>query len=210
MGFNRFRKGKTNMAKIQERKAAKDYPANGIKKGDTYFFVAIKTGPRSSRTIRSLVRPKRYELTTSAFKGALWRIEDEGFNEIDDPEGLRGVAEEIRDLGGEQQESFDNMPEGLQQGDTGQLLEERATGCEEWADAIEQAADDLESELEAFDAAAAEWEAFLAGGKKGDEPDTPEGLTDSEMEDADAVAEARKEIVENKLQEAQEANPGMS
>ena len=82
------------------------------------------------------------------------------------PEDFRGVAEALRELGSEQQEKYDNMPEGLQQGDTGQMLEERASNCESWADEIEQRADELESALEAVDAAWQAWADWdLAEGK---------------------------------------------
>jgi uncharacterized protein YukE len=210
------------VARIQERKAAKDYPANGIKKGDKYFYVKIKTGPYSSRTIRSLKCPKRYELTTSDFYSTLWRIEDEGFDGVEDGGSLRDVAEEVRELGGEQQEKFDNMPDGLQQGDTGQLVEERANQCEEWADAIEQAAQALEEALEQLDASAQAWidynkavAEFEEAGGEGDEPDEPDASLPDNIEgtsltDDDAVQEARNEIIAEKVQEAQDANPGIS
>jgi len=42
------------MAKTFHRKAAKDYPNEGISKGDMYWYAKIKTGQRSSRVIRSL------------------------------------------------------------------------------------------------------------------------------------------------------------
>lgn len=34
------------MARVHHRKAAKDYPQQGIAKGDMYYYVKIKTGPR--------------------------------------------------------------------------------------------------------------------------------------------------------------------
>lgn len=46
---------------------------------------------------------------------------------------LESLAEQVREFGEEQQGKFDNMPEGLQQGDTGQLLEERASNMEQAA-----------------------------------------------------------------------------
>lgn len=150
------------MAKVQERTARKDYPANGIKKGDRYFYVAIKTGPRSSRTIRSLTRPKRWELTGSDFYSQLWPIEDEGFDKVSEASDLNDIAEELRNLGSEQQDKFDNMPEGLQHGDTGQMLEERANACEEWADGIETAANELEEALSTFDGAVEACKAHIA------------------------------------------------
>ena len=213
------------MARIQERKAAKDYPASGIKKGDTYFYVKIKTGPYSSRTIRSKTRPKRYELTGSEFYSQLWQIEDERFQDIDGSEALRDIANDLRQLGEEQQEKFDNMPEGLQQGDTGQRLEERAQACEGWADDIDNAAEELDTALEEFEAALEPWAAYnkardewddldeeeQEGKEEPTEPDEPlpDCLEGVDLADESAVASARQELIDEKVQEAQDANPGI-
>jgi hypothetical protein len=137
------------MARLHYRKARKDYPANGIKRGDMYYFAQIKTGPRSSRTIRSLTKPRPSQLNTG-FAGLIGDIQED-FERIEDVDGLREMAETIRELGSEQQEKFDNMPEGLQQGDVGQLLEERAQECESWADEIDQACDEYETECSNID-----------------------------------------------------------
>lgn len=106
------------MARVELRKAAKAYPEQGIAKGDSYYFAQIKTGPRSSRTIRSKNPIPRSQLTTSSFKSQLYDIEDNGFGSVSEAQDLRDVAERVRELGQEAQDSFDNMPEGLQQGDT--------------------------------------------------------------------------------------------
>jgi hypothetical protein len=137
------------MARLHYRRARKDYPNVGIKKGDMYYFAQIKTGPRSSRTIRSLTKPRPSQLNTG-FAGLIGDIQED-FERIEDIDGLREMAETIRELGSEQQEKFDNMPEGLQQGDVGQLLEERAQECESWADEIEQAVDEYETECSDID-----------------------------------------------------------
>jgi flagellar biosynthesis chaperone FliJ len=214
------------MARVQERKAAKDYPQNGIKKGDTYFYVKIKTGPYSSRTIRSLQRPKRYQLTGSEFYSQLWQIEDDAFAGVNEASDLREIAEQLRELGQEQQDKFDNMPEGLQQGDTGMMLEERASSCEVWADDIDSTADELEAALEEFDAAIEPWAAYNAardeyddldeedqeGAVEPQEPDAelPDVLDGVDLSDEDAVAAARNELIAEKAQEAQDANPGIN
>jgi DNA-binding ferritin-like protein len=212
------------MAKIEERTARKNYPANGIKKGDRYYYVTVKTGPRSSRTIRSLTRPKHWELTGSEFYSTLWRIEDERFDAVNGAQDLKDIAEELRQLGEKQQEKFDNMPEGLQQGATGQLLEERAQNCEAWADDIENAADELESALKEFDAAIEPWTAYHKArnewddadeDERGDEPDEPDASLPScldgiDLSDESAVAEARHELINEKVSEASDANPGIN
>lgn len=139
------------MARLHHRKARKDYPAQGIAKGDMYYFAQIKTGPRSSRIIRSLTKPRPSQLTVSEFNGWLGDLQEIEFPAINSIEGLSETAENIREFGQEQRDKFDNMPEGLQQGSTGELLEERAGGCDEWADAIDEAVSEYESALGEID-----------------------------------------------------------
>ena len=130
------------MPRLQHRKAAKDYPDAGISKGDMYYYVKIKTGPRSSRTIRSVARPKPSQLTSSPFKSG-WYGMEESLPVTLDAENIKAAADIIRELGQAAAESFENMPEGLQQGDTGQLLEARRDECEQVADQLDTLADEL-------------------------------------------------------------------
>jgi hypothetical protein len=97
--------------------------------------------------------PKASDLTQSEFLGTLYGLQErlseavEGFRgsgEAGDLESeLNDIASELRTLGEECQEKYDNMPEGLQQGDTGQLLENRSQECESKADELESAASDI-------------------------------------------------------------------
>ena len=221
------------MARVQLRKAAKAYPQQGIEKGDSYYFAQIKTGPRSSRIIRSRNPIPRSQLTTSNFLSQLYDIEDTRFEGIESADDLREVAEAVRELGQEAQDSFDNMPEGLQQGQTGELLEERASAMDDWASEIESAADELESELSDFDDQVEAYKAYLAEYEEyeeqlaafedldedeqanaeepvePDEPDLPDNVSSEQVKEDD-VSEARQELIDNRVQEAQDANPGVS
>jgi hypothetical protein len=132
------------MAKIHHRKARKDYPEAGIKKGDMYYYCAMKTGPRSSKVMRQLTPFKPWQTTTSAFFAALWQWEDE-FQRMEGLDDVEEMLIQLRDIGEEEQQKFDNMPEGLQMGDTGQMLEERATACETAADEIESIRDEIDN-----------------------------------------------------------------
>lgn len=58
---------------------------------------------------------------------------------------ISDLCSDIQQLGEEQREKKSNMPDSLQESDTGQLLEERADLCDETAEALEQAAQDIES-----------------------------------------------------------------
>lgn len=138
------------MAKVQHRKAAKDYPDQGIKKGEMYYYTKIKTGAYSSREMRSKTPFKPSQLTSSEYLSRLYSW-DENKAEISSMEDAQAFADEIRELGEEQQEKFDNMPDGLQQGDTGQMIEERANACENAASEIEDIIGEWESERDDFE-----------------------------------------------------------
>jgi hypothetical protein len=121
------------------KKARKDVPNTDIKAGDSYYHWSFRVGSRFAKRF-SKTSPKRSQLTQSAFKGALYDIEDD-IAELKADDGLgetaQFLAEQIRELGEECQGSLDNMPEGLQQGDTGQMLQERIDACEEAASELE-------------------------------------------------------------------------
>ncbi len=133
------------MARPEHRKAAKDYPQQGIAKGDTYWYVKIKTGAYSSRELRQKHPFKRSQLTSSDFLSQLYDWEDSIADFAGTHDELQDFADTIRQLGEEQRDKYDNMPEGLQQGDTGQMLEQRADACEAAADEIENIANNWES-----------------------------------------------------------------
>ena len=137
------------MAKVEHRKARKDYPDAGIKKGDMYYFAAVKTGPYSSKTIRQKEPIKPSQLTNSEYLSRLYEWE-ESKNAAESMEAAELLADEIRELGEEQQEKLDDMPEGLQQGSTGELLQERADACEAAAEEIDQIRDEWESARDEF------------------------------------------------------------
>lgn len=130
------------MAKVQQVKAGKDYPQHGITKGELHYTWEIFNG-RTSRRYRQKAPPRRSQLTGSEFLSAIYDIEDDlaALTSLDD---LDDIIERLDTLASETQDKFDNMPEGLQQGDTGQMLEQRATGCAEAKDELESIKDEYE------------------------------------------------------------------
>jgi hypothetical protein len=140
----------------------------GIKIGDSYYWWKFKRGgKRWSKTA-----PKRSQLTQSNFYSAIYDLEDDLISGATADDSLGSVRddvisslEEIRD---QCQESLDNMPEGLQQGSTGELLQER---------------------IDAMDSAISEFE-----GLELDEPDDEDfDLPDKNEGESDADYETRKE-----------------
>ncbi len=136
------------MARVHTvKKARKNYKDAGIKKGDTYFWWKFRNSPIR----RSKTSPKRQQLTQSNFYISLYDLEDR-INDLAAEEGLKeeveSIIQDIRALADEQEENKNNMPEGLQEGDTGQLLDERKDGLEEWADELEGLDLDIYDDLE--------------------------------------------------------------
>lgn len=118
------------------KKSRKPVPALDLPAGSEYWWWGVMQGSRGVKRY-SKTPPTRSQLTQSEFMGRVYDIEDQ-LNELKDPSDLESLISDIRELGEEQQGKYDNMPDGLQQGDTGQLLEGRASSCEEWASELEQ------------------------------------------------------------------------
>lgn len=121
------------------KKARKAIPHAEIKKGESYWWWQFyKSGKRYSKT-----QPKASQLIGSAFLSQMQSFAEDleelnGDMDANDIESERDrIADEVRSLGDECQEKLDNMPEGLQQGDTGQMLQERVDACEQFASDLE-------------------------------------------------------------------------
>lgn len=180
------------MARPEHRTAAKDYPDQGIAKGDKYWFVKIKTGPRSSRTMRQKNAFRRSQLTSSDYLSQLYDWED-GKAEISSMDDAQEFADTIRSLGEEQGEKFDNMPEGLQQGDTGQTLETRRDNCETAAGEIEEIVSEWESAKDTWDTEIDQYKNDLQAHKDSQEAfDEWEGIDDNE--DPEPTVEAEPDL----------------
>lgn len=173
------------MAKVTFVKSArKDNPV--AKKGESYYWWKPMVGGRGGAKRYSKERPSRSQLTQSEFLSTLYGIEDGDMASAQTPEDFKAVAEALRELGEEQQGKYDNMPEGLQQGDTGQMLEERAQGCESWADEIDQRADELETALEGFDERWQAWADYREAQDAYDDLDEDEQEAADEPEEPDS------------------------
>lgn len=128
------------MARPALRTARKDYPQNGISKGEQYWFCQIKTGPRTSRTLRQKAPFKRSQLTSSDFLSQVYDIEDD-LSSLTCRDDAEDIVSRLRDLADEQDDRFNNMPENLQSSEIGQKLETRRDGCQSAADEIEEIKD---------------------------------------------------------------------
>ncbi len=98
-------------------------------------------GGRGGPKRYSKERPKQSQLTQSEFWGAVYGLQEqyETVPDFDDIEsGIDEIKSELENIKDETQGKFDNMPQGLQDGDSGQLLQERV-------DALESVISDLDS-----------------------------------------------------------------
>ena len=138
------------MARLHYRKARKDYPAHGITAGQMYYFAQIKTGPRTSVTIRSLTKPRPSQLTSSEFRTkwlAIAESLDLDYNCTEDltAETLREKAEELGTLAEETRVRLHNMPWPLTESPTGEMMDGRAQSCDNAQSALEDVADHLDN-----------------------------------------------------------------
>ena len=122
------------------KKAQKNHPG-GIKKGDSYYWWAFMQGGRGGPKHYSKTQPRMSQLTQSEFMGQVYSfaeaLEDLSKSEPSAVSSERdSIADDIEALGQEQEDKKSNMPDGLQEGDTGQLLEGRASSCQEWAEEL--------------------------------------------------------------------------
>lgn len=172
------------MAKIEKPKARKEYKCSKcgevIKVGDTY----LKGTPfRRSPVIRCTKCGLRsWELSSSDYVQGVGRVcecweEDYGCDE----DTAQSIADELSSILDDTQDSLDNMPEGLQEGDTGQLLQERIDSL-----------DDTISELESIN-----YDTIKENAK--DDVDSEEGTDEYETELEENIKEALREEIESAL-----------
>jgi uncharacterized phage infection (PIP) family protein YhgE len=135
------------MARVHEVKsAAKDYPEEHIKKGEPYYWWAFRFGGKH----RSKTPPKPQQLTQSEFaKRTMAASETLGTLSADGIpaaiETLAGVISDLEELKTENEDKLNNMPEGLQEGEVGQLIQERVDTLENATSELEDAKGELES-----------------------------------------------------------------
>jgi hypothetical protein len=122
------------------KKAQKDNPA--VKKGEPYYWWQFAYGSKQY----SKDRPKQSQLTQSEFWSAVYSLQETeypGFDELESE--IDNIKSELDTIRSDNEDKFNNMPDSLQQSETGQMLEERARACEE----AMQSLDDIDVKLDA-------------------------------------------------------------
>lgn len=143
-----------------------------IEKGSSYYKGEINFGP----TIVACkhCKLKGYEVTTSEYIKRVGRLcEDYTEDYSLDDSGVSMIIDELESIRDDCDEKLDNMPEGLREGDAGQLLQDRIDAC-----------DDAIGELENIDYDDVVSEALS---EIIDDDDELEGIIDSDSELAEVM-----------------------
>jgi uncharacterized protein YukE len=143
---------------IHVKKARKDNPAAGIKKGDEYWHVSFRSG-RSSYTRYFTSPPRPSQLTQSEFLSNIYAAQEVIQDELQELKQGKLTFQELADIIDEQKEAveeqgqecddkFGNMPDSLQEGPTGALLQSRVDECNNTAQELDEAADTIRDLVE--------------------------------------------------------------
>ena len=134
-------------------KARKDNSA--VKKGESYWWWQFRHGGKRY----SATKPRASQLTQSEYKSQFYALQEEfedykltdracieAFKDF-----VEELADRVRELGSEQEEKRDNMPEQLQDSESGELLQRRAEACENLGQELEELQSKVEDLLSTFD-----------------------------------------------------------
>lgn len=139
--------------------AQKDYPEHGIKKGDTYWWWKHRNGPKQF----SKAPPRPSQTAGSPFLSQAYGF-GESLEAVLDLDDAKAVVEEVKSdaesLRDEVEGNLQNMPDSLQQGPTGELLQGRVDSLQEMIDELDSLDLDVERDEGETDD---EWEARLEG-----------------------------------------------
>lgn len=136
------------------KKARKDNRV--AKKGESYYWWSPMTNGRGGGKRYSKEKPKPSQVTQSEFWSAVYSLQEDmeeakpsTIEELQDMlEGWKSEVSEIRDRC---QEKYDNLPEGLQAGQSGETQQGRIDAMDDW----EQQLDAIDIDTDAEDKEAA-------------------------------------------------------
>lgn len=182
-----------------------------IKAGDPYLWWKFRFGAKHKRCMAC--PPKASDLTQSEFLGQIADFQERDFSDCETIEDLESAKDELisdlESLRDEQEEKRSNMPEGLQEGDVGQLLQERYDALDECINTIEGI--DISSEGDEPDE---EDYADDVGDPEPEQPEETDEMSEDQKQDAidswsnahHAWEERRKAWMDKKTEEYNEAN----
>lgn len=142
------RAGQT-LSKIDRNQPADENDEILINAGESYWTWCFYGG----QLIYSKTKPRQSQLTNNSFKQELYSIQEsiEDFS-TEDPDDVGVFVEELisnlEELRDTCQESFDNIPEQLQEGNAGQILQERIENLDDVISNLENIDTEFSSELD--------------------------------------------------------------
>lgn len=172
-----------------------------IKKGEPYYWWQFMNSSKQY----SKTQPRRSQLTQSGFLSSLYDLEDRvsecSCSDKDDFDSFKEeVTSEIEDLRSQCEDSLSNMPDSLQQSPTGELLQERIDGLENWASEIEG----IECDYDEDELREQAKDEVLESKREDSEDQSEEALEKITIEDSDedAIEERFNELAQEKVDEA--------
>lgn len=123
------------MAKCYTQKARKEYKCGKcgkvINPGETYFRIEAPHMPTKYRC--SCCRPERSELTESEYLQWLYSLQDHLTEtyDLESEDAKQELYDELENMRDELQERYDNIPESLQDGSAGEMLQDRISSLED-------------------------------------------------------------------------------
>ena len=122
------------------KKARKDYPDFGIQKGDSYWWWEFAFGS----SYKSKAQPKPSQLTRSEFLSTYLSI-GETLDTVlqaaacsdDIQSAIDEAKDSIEELKSYTEDKLSNMPEQLQEADSGQLMQERIDQLDDWLSSLD-------------------------------------------------------------------------
>lgn len=131
------------------KRARKTNKRLGIKKGQPYWWWKFYRRPKQV----SQARPRPSQLVRSPFVSSVMSVE-ENLAETEKEnlaDAIASACDELQSLADECSSSYDNMPSSLQQGPTGELLQQRVERCEEIIQELEALDPDDDNDESNFD-----------------------------------------------------------
>ena len=138
------------------KKAAKDNSA--VKKGQPYYWWKFMVGGRGGPKHFSATRPRASQLTQSEFLGAVYGAQEDledACSELKQGkitlatfvDRVSDVKSAVEEAGEECENKLSNMPDSLQQGPSGETLQERIDACATLVQELEQVYDEIKDML---------------------------------------------------------------
>jgi hypothetical protein len=130
------------------KKARKDVAGTDIRAGESYYWWQFKGGRKQC----SKTAPKASQLTQSAFWSPVYALQEREQPSFDDLEGeIDDIKSELQNIGSECEDKLSNMPDSLQQGPVGEMLQGRVDAMQEVESELDSvdvpSEDDLKDEL---------------------------------------------------------------